>query len=212
MTVEDLFMIGQLFLCTVMVACLALAVSAPATALAAEASGPSRAGLVLWIDASNPASAQPGADGRLAQWLDLSGRGNHLQADPDVKGQPQVVAGAMNGKPVVRFSGGQSLAMAKAIRTQPGNGTVLVVWQRSAAQASSEKWQRMISSRLDTTKADQVAPNFCLTGDRDGEGKACEAVIYDMELTDQAIGALVIGRQAEGKWQFLKGDIAEVLV
>ncbi len=183
-----------------------------ANAAAADPAGPSRAGLVLWVDAANPRSAVAGADGLVSQWRDLSGSGNDLQPDGDAKTRPELVAGALNGKPVVRFFGGQSLSLAKLVRERPGSGTVLVVWQRSPAQATGDKWQRIISSRPDTKQGDSKSPNFCMTGDRQGEPKACEATIYDLELTGVPIGALVVGRTSEGKWQYLRGDIAEILV
>jgi beta-glucanase (GH16 family) len=176
------------------------------------AQGPSPAGLVLWLDAANPESAAPGAEGRITQWRDLSGKGNHLQAEGDPKVQPVVVAEAMNGKPVVRFAGGQSLTLSQAIRANAGSGMVLVVWQRSKEQASEEKWQRILSSRGNAALSDAKTPNFALMADAHGSGKATEAVINDLELSGVALGPLAIGRTMEGKWQYLRGDIAEILV
>lgn len=194
------------------VAALVLGISGLLASATAAAASPATAGLVLWVDATNVDSAKADAQGRLAEWRDLSGKGNHLYASGEASSRPQLVADGMNGKPVVRFSGGQSLAMQKAVRSQARSGAVLIVWQRSAAQATGDKWQRIISSRTDTTKGDGTVPNFSVTGTRDGEPKPCEPAIYDLELTDMPIGALVVGRTSEGNWQYLKGDVAEILV
>jgi len=181
------------------------------TLLLAAEPGPSRAGLVLWVDASNPASAQAGADGSVRQWNDLSGQSHHLQAG-NTGSLPKLVPDALKGKPAIRFSGEESFSLASPLRPARGSGAILIVWQRTTGQVSDKEWQRLLSSRTDTAKPDNALPNFCMTGDRDGKGKAVEPVIYDMELTDTPIGALVVGRTAAGDWQFLRGDIAELLV
>ena len=149
-------MLGHLLLCWIVV----LASLCVLTASAAETPGPSKAGLVLWVDAADPASAQTDADGRISAWRDLSGKEHHLQPEGDANTRPQLMASGMNGKPVLRFSGAQSLALTQPIREKSGNGTVLVVWQRSAGQSTGDKWQRIISSRLNTAKHDQECPTF----------------------------------------------------
>lgn len=67
---------------------------------------PVTAGLGLWLraDAGTTLSGS-----RVSTWQDQSGSGNHATR-PDSARWPLLVNGALNGKPVVRFEGAQSLA------------------------------------------------------------------------------------------------------
>jgi hypothetical protein len=71
----------------------------------AGAAEPPTDGLVLHLDASRSNLPVAAGDGPLARWPDLSGRGNDVE-QPDAALQPTVVSGALDGLPVVRFSGG----------------------------------------------------------------------------------------------------------
>ncbi len=79
------------------------------------------AGLQLWLraDAGVPAS------GSLASWTDLSGNGNNA-AQASAGAQPQVVAGQINGLPVVRFNGSQYLDLPNIMQNAQGGEIIAV--------------------------------------------------------------------------------------
>lgn len=171
---------------------------------AAKASPPSSplpSGLVLWLDASDASSLQTDAEGNVVQWQDRSDRHHDVSAGEETGGRPQIVTNALNGQPVVRFSGHQLLRCLTPIRTSPGSVTVIVVSRRTADQAGGETQQPLIST-----------PNFAMTADSKGQPGAYSAVITDTELSSIPIGPLTIGGSADGKAHGLRGDIAEVLV
>lgn len=65
-------------------------------------------GLWLHADASNMPGLEPGD--QVLSWLDVSGQDNHLS---NVRGDPQLVADGINGRPAVRVDGDDFLAMTK---------------------------------------------------------------------------------------------------
>ncbi len=85
---------------------------------------PPTAALQLWLraDAGLTSSA-----GKVSSWADQSGNG--YNAAMNAPSQPSLVAGALNGKPVIRFDGAQSLSLNK--RLQPSTFTVFVVGKNS---------------------------------------------------------------------------------
>lgn len=178
-------------------------------AAAGEAEKPIPDGLVFWVDASQVDSLRMNDSGKVARWSDLSGRDNHLYAEREQR--PTAVRDGMNGRPVVRFSGAQKMAMKRFVREAPGGGVVLIVWQRSANQASDVGWQRALASIAEKT-ADNKRPNFCMVADRNGSGAAVDPVIYDLEITDAPIARLIVGGNDGSDWQCLRGDIAEILI
>ena len=169
-------------------------------------------GLVLWLDASDASSLQTDAEGKVVQWRDRSGRHHDLTAGADEAARPQVVPNALNGQPVVRFSGHQVLRMPMPVRTSPGSVTVIVVSRRSADQAGGEAQQRLVSFQSDGGKPDDQGPNFTMTAGTKGQANAYTAVVTDIEGSGVPIGALTVGGGADGKTHGLCGDIAEVLV
>ncbi|WP_437756171.1 LamG-like jellyroll fold domain-containing protein [Sorangium sp. So ce1389] len=89
-----------------------------------------RSGLKLWLrtDAGITASS-----GKVSSWRDQSGNGN--RADMDVAAsQPTLISSALNGKPVVRFLGAQSLYLAQQL--EPTHFTVFVVGKNRKASES----------------------------------------------------------------------------
>jgi hypothetical protein len=88
-------------------------------------------GLHLWLRAD--AGIVPGSGGKIFQWLDQSGNGRNARMAL-VGRQPSIVSGALNGQPVVRFSGAQSMYLD--VFTQPTNFTVFVVGKNSQASES----------------------------------------------------------------------------
>lgn len=183
-------------------------VSAPS-----RAAEPSRAGLQLWLDAGDAATIEKDPAGRILKWRDKSGHG-HDAVNAGAASNPRLAPAAMGGKPAVHFGGqADSFEIPGVIRARPGSVTVFVVWQRTAAQASGRQWQRLVASSDGTNTPDNKIPNFCMTADVDGDGKAYPPTVDVQEFTGVALGTLRIG-QATGSYRgnFLAGDIAEILV
>jgi len=101
-----------------------------AGACAAE---PPAQGLVLHLDASRAGAAA--ADGRLARWVDLSGRGHDL-AQPDAASRPAFVDAALNGLPVLRFAGRQFLDGPAVLPEGAADFTFAAVWRRDDTQGA----------------------------------------------------------------------------
>jgi hypothetical protein len=115
-------------------------------------------GLVFWVDASHGESLAVDDAGKAYQWSDRSGRSNHLYASDGER--PTVIPNSMHGRSVVRFSGGQKMAMKRFVREAAGDGMILIVWQRTTAQAGTVGWQRALSSYA-TESPDNKQPHFC---------------------------------------------------
>ncbi|HZI12337.1 MAG TPA: LamG-like jellyroll fold domain-containing protein [Myxococcus sp.] len=85
-------------------------------------------GLELWLRADRGVAAK---DGRVARWRDLSGHGRDGIMDSAPR-QPALVSSAVNGLPVVRFDGSQSLYLKDPV--QPTRFTVFVVGRNTETE------------------------------------------------------------------------------
>ncbi|NLX96316.1 MAG: hypothetical protein GXY83_09070 [Rhodopirellula sp.] len=74
--------------------------------------GPPKPGLVLWLDAENPASVTMDTAGMVRQWSDQSGRGNHAR-QPRSGAQPEYLIDGIGGKPALGFDGGDFLTLGQ---------------------------------------------------------------------------------------------------
>ena len=98
-------------------------------------------GLVLHLDAARIAKADASDDGKVSRWQDVSGRENHLE-QPDAGKQPIAVLDALNGLPVLRFSGSEYLDGPAALAEGDASFTIAAVWKRedtTAAQVICEQ-------------------------------------------------------------------------
>jgi hypothetical protein len=84
-----------------------------------------RTGLLLWLRADAGVTS---SGGRVSRWLDQSGNGFVASMTAAAR-QPSFVGGALNGQPVIRFSGAQSLGLSPFV--SPTRFTVLVVGKNS---------------------------------------------------------------------------------
>jgi hypothetical protein len=91
------------------------------------APSPPTASLKLWLSADANVLVN---NGKVSQWLDRSG--NNLNAQmPTLSRQPTLVNGALNGLPVIRFYGAQSLGLTALL--SPSKFTFFVVGKNSKA-------------------------------------------------------------------------------
>ena len=165
-------------------------------------------GLALHLDADQTSSLVKDANGCISTWKDLSPAQHDAVAE---KGQaPLLVPQALNGRPVVRFNGGQGLRVP-ALADTPGEMTVFIVFRRSADQASTEDWQRVISGWDGVATGDNKGNGFLITTDTNSG--AIPLKILNTVYPDTTYrGQFFIGRNGKDNNQFLRGDIAEVLI
>jgi hypothetical protein len=119
-----------------------------------------------------------------------------------------LVEQAMNVLPVIRFGGGDQLEIP-AIREATGEVSIFIVAQRLPAQAAAEGWQRWISADGGAENDDR-GPSFSL---HDGaQSAAFEPLILEKREGRVKIGRMSLGRNERSQGNFLRGDIAEILV
>jgi len=171
------------------------------------AQSPPTTGLVLWLDGADANTLTLGAQDSVQRWNDKSGKSHHATVD-DAASKPQRMANALNGHSVVRFSGVSGF-LGKTIRSAKGPVTVLIVSRRLAEQAEVDPWQRLFSSRPQSTDNDNVLPNFAISLQ---QTTAYAPTVSVLELYDVPIGPYAVGRNAIGNSENFRGDIAEVLV
>lgn len=188
---------------------LLLALTLLAASARAELERPTADGLVLWLDADDPAAMTLDARNQLLRWHDKSTHGHHVEVDnPKAVTLPLRVSDALNGRGVVRFSGTAAFSGA-AIRTGKGPVTVFVVSRRLPEQAGGKAWQRLFSSRPQLADNDNVAPNFGISVQ---QTTAYPATLAFLEANDVPIGPFAVARNVVGTSEILRGDVAEVLV
>jgi hypothetical protein len=188
--------------------------AAAQTALAAGedgGGGPSRQGLRLWLDAADEKTVAAGADGLITRWLDKSGSDHHAAAGDGDAARPRLVPGAINGRAAVRFAGKAHLRVPE-IRRERGDVTVFVVSRRLPEQASDEPWQRLLSAWDGQTKDDNVLPSLYVLFPESGAGTAYETTVVDAAFHGVTIPAMTIGASSRWPVQYLRGDVAELLV
>lgn len=87
-------------------------------------------GLHLWLRADSGVTA---SGGRISRWLDQSGNARHAYMTTASR-QPYLISGALNGKPVVRFYGAESMNLE--VPAQPSSFTVFVVGKNNKTSES----------------------------------------------------------------------------
>jgi beta-fructofuranosidase len=101
----------------------------PVLGISVAAAQPPRDGMVLHLDAAGIPEADVANDGKVARWPDLSGRGNHVE-QPDSTLRPVRVPGALNGMPVLVFSGKEFLDGPAVLQEGDLTFTFAAVWRR----------------------------------------------------------------------------------
>jgi beta-glucanase (GH16 family) len=188
---------------------LLLALMVLSTGAHAALERPTSEGLVLWLDADDPAAMTLDAQSQILRWRDKAAKGNDVDVDnPKAATLPLRVSNALNGRAVVRFNGTAAF-VGKAIRTAKGPVTVFVVSQRLPEQAGGKAWQRLFSSRPQLADNDNVAPNFGISVQ---QTTAYVPTLALLESNDVPIGPFAVARNVVGTSEILRGDIAEVLV
>jgi beta-glucanase (GH16 family) len=170
----------------------------------------SKEGLVLWLDASDVATVVKDDSGRIISWKDKSGQG-HDATNINGNSKPALVAGGMNGKPVIRFGGSDYFEVSQ-IRDTPGKLAIFIVTQRLSSKPSDLEWQRMISSSDGTRDNDNKSPNFNICGLKNGKATPYEPTVVSVFDSGVKISPISIGRNQHTKGNYFSGDIAEILI
>jgi hypothetical protein len=95
-------------------------------------SGQPAPGPQLWLRADAGVTLN---SGKVSNWADQSGFGNHAYMPNTNPGrQPTLVTNALNGKPIIRFGGAQSLALTSPV--SPNSFTIFIVGKNSMSSES----------------------------------------------------------------------------
>lgn len=175
----------------------------------AAADAPPAEGLVVWLDAADGGTLLQDDKGQLVAWQSKAKTSQSFVRDPG--SEAAVIKSAIDGKPAVRFSGKDSLTSESPFREAKGPATIFVVFQRTEAQKSQQKWQRLASVRRDAQSKDTESPNFHLLTESNGEAVTRKPVIAHSEHGNVGIGRVTIGASGGGG-NWLHGDIGEVLI
>lgn len=165
-------------------------------------------GLALWLDAADAKSLDVAADGSVQAWRD-KGPAKRVALPVAQTGAVKVVENALNGRPVVRGNGTQSLRVAD-IKRGPGAVTVLVVSQ--ALEPAGPSWQRIIGNFTGVGQ-EWVLPNWMINVPGGEKPSTWPARIFTVQQrANAALGTITVLGASATDGQFLGGDVAEVLV
>ena len=199
--------------------------------IAAGGGGIPGAGLHLWLRADTGIVLASGS--QIARWLDQSGNGRNASM-ATVTRQPSLVGGAINGRPVVRFFGAQSLALE--VNSTPTRFSAFVVGKNSMPSESFSmilgaggstpnhqlRWENGSQALFVTNNAGTVITSpigntrvyhalstrydgATITFYRDGNAMSSSAYTTSVPWTIAQVGAWFSSN-------FLVGDLAEVII
>jgi hypothetical protein len=111
------------------------------------------AGYSFWLDANDATAFTYSSSNIVSQWDDNGGSNNATQGT--VSKQPTRETGVLNGKAVVRFSGGATKALNLGTKIATGAYTLFIVINRSTAITAATGFAPIFYS----TQADASPPN-----------------------------------------------------
>jgi hypothetical protein len=174
-------------------------------------------GLGLWV--RSDAGLVADTAGRVSEWRDQSGQGNHLR-QTTLASRPVAVPGSLNGLPVLHFDGTDD-SMAFTTRL---DGTIRAVFAVLKQQTGSYSWRTFLG---DTTK-DDFSPGWAswwgsasasvLQGETWANGVAVNGATTNRPQTMAVLSVLptagvTADRLFKGKTNYpWIGDIAELIV
>jgi hypothetical protein len=110
---------------------------------AVAGSGPSKSGLVLWLEADQGLAT----DG--SSWTDQSGKGHSATAVPG--DAPTYVASAINGLPAAQFTGNAAMSISGALLTSQQFTIVAVATDNSTYDGNNLEFREIISNWSSST-------------------------------------------------------------
>lgn len=165
-------------------------------------------GLVLWLDANDPASLDLAPDGSVLAWHDKS-PGRRVAKPVKTSGGIKLVPDALAAKPVVRGGGGNSLRVTGIERPA---GPVMAFLVSQAPQAAGPTWQRLMACYSGTGQ-EWEAPNWMIGRAGGAKPQAYPAQLFTyVNQREAALGKITVLGASASDGQNLAGDIAEVLI
>jgi len=189
------------------------------------------AGLHLWLRADVGVSTDVGTS--VARWADQSGNGRNA-AMPTLARQPELVPGALNGLPVLRFNGAQSLVLD--VFATPTDFTIFIVGKNAKVGTESIilgpagnspnnqlRWENatealfvgtgngmpIITTNIGNTRVPHALSvrydGATMTVFRDGGGVSSHQFVTTGPWTFASVGAFFSS-------VFLEGDIGEIMI
>lgn len=165
-----------------------------------------REGLLFWLKADALTDAKDSSS--VAVIPDAAGRNNHAK-QPVTGSQPLYIAGALNGKPALRFDGTDDHFFLGSLGGDSVATTIFMVWAKPLAGGGP--YQRVYSSS--GTDIDYLSHGavFIPQTSNEGVGAAPAQISIDAKsVTD--LRNFYIGRLNASPEQFFFGDLAELIV
>lgn len=188
-------------------------------------------GMHLWMHSNAGVSAP---DGRVSSWADLTGNG-HNATMPVAARQPFWVLNALNGWPVVRFSGAQSMTLnlpatpfhftmfVVGRNTLPGESYSMILGPAGSAPNNQLRWEGSSQLTLVGTGNAMPVETIAMGSNRDFH---VLTLSYDGSvLRAYRNGALLttLAFSTSGSWDlnsigsfyssdFMQGDLAEIVI
>jgi beta-glucanase (GH16 family) len=158
---------------------------------------PGKSDIILWLDAVEGVTV----NGATLTWTDKI---NGTQFE--VEGQ--LIAAAINQKPVVRLSGNSGLSFDAGL--DRGAYSVFIVNQRTADQTNGPNSQRLLSVWDGTNPTDEYLPSFSETISAGNETSPPSLYVEEIHIGGRT--RFSIGQNAVSDGDHFHGDIAEVIV
>lgn len=120
-------------------------------------------GLVLWLvadDTNGDGASDTDADGfQVARWADKSGRGNHVMQELDDR-QPALKRDGIGGSAALRFDGGDSLELARAVGLDAGDQAFHALFVMKAVQAAPQTNPRLLALQGNAPNSNEPQRGF----------------------------------------------------
>ncbi|KAA1261129.1 Beta-porphyranase B precursor [Rubripirellula obstinata] len=196
-----------------------LAVCILAISVASGAEPVPTQGLLLWLDADEPASLSVDGQGNVQAWKCKANPKNELTVNGN--GRIHRIENAVAGNDAIEFDGNASLRQS-ALKNELGNLSIFVVSRRQSGgddiadniADDGDTWQRLVSSTPGPGIPDTDAPGFFVVSQVGKKGKSVAYKTQVSEAFPQQASAQTLsiaGSAAHGAQRF-QGQICEVLI
>jgi hypothetical protein len=168
---------------------------------------PPQKGLIVWLDAADAATIEKDAAGGVVAWKDKSGKtGTARQEKPQHR--PHYVAGALNGKPALRFTEKAATRLELPdLSEQKMTTTVFAVFANPAAGDKNSANPRIFTASDGRRYDYQVGISLNIPDMETGGPRQMMATFEDRWAKSVRVGCFSPNDQT-----YFTGDIGEILV